>query len=137
MVGGTSFHRWILKASRSRVSKSKIKRFLISKNQNSSSALAQRDCWTQTLYVSLDNADKVIEGGLSLHSTIPTEGAHPCVFCKGGRRCCGRNFCPFYTTRCWMPSPYPPFAKYAKDGAPASVVASAVWKPVHTRPAQP
>ena len=25
---------------------------------------------------------------------------HPCVFCKGGRRCCRRNFCPFYTTRC-------------------------------------
>jgi len=22
---------------------------------------------------------------------------HPCVFCKGGRRCCRRNFCPFST----------------------------------------
>jgi hypothetical protein len=27
-------------------------------------------------------------------------GAHPCVFCKGGRRCCRRNSRPFYTTRC-------------------------------------
>ena len=27
------------------------------------------------------------------------------------------QLCPFYTTL-WMPSSYPPFAKYAKDGAP-------------------
>jgi hypothetical protein len=39
MVGGTSFHRRILKASFRRVSKSKIKSFLISKNKNSSSTL--------------------------------------------------------------------------------------------------
>ena len=26
---------------------------------------------------------------------IPSEGAHPCVFYKGGWRCCRRNFCPF------------------------------------------
>ena len=25
---------------------------------------------------------------------------HPCVFCKGGRRCYRRNSCPFYTACC-------------------------------------
>ena len=30
---------------------------------------------------------------------FPRGVPHPCVFCKGGRRCCRRNFCPFYTTR--------------------------------------
>jgi hypothetical protein len=29
--------------------------------------------------------------------TIPTEGAPSLRFCKGGRRCCRRNFCPFCT----------------------------------------
>ena len=31
---------------------------------------------------------------------FPRRVPHPCVFCKGGRRCCRRNSCPFYTTRC-------------------------------------
>jgi len=28
------------------------------------------------------------------------EGAPSLRFCKGGRRCCRRNSCPFYTARC-------------------------------------
>jgi len=44
---------------------------------------------------------------LALHHSHG-EAPQPCVYCKslpgdcrrGGRRCCRRNFCPFYTTRC-------------------------------------
>src|SRR5580692_1586059 len=31
---------------------------------------------------------------------FPRRVPHPCVCCKGGRRCCLRNSCPFYTARC-------------------------------------
>jgi hypothetical protein len=34
------------------------------------------------------------------HCTIPRKGVPSCVFGKGGRRCCQRNFCRFYTARC-------------------------------------
>src|SRR5438128_1581197 len=30
----------------------------------------------------------------------PRRVPHPCVFCKGGRRCCRRNSGPFYTAPC-------------------------------------
>jgi len=32
-----------------------------------------------------------------LRAPFPLGVPHPCVFCKGGRRCCRRNFCPFCT----------------------------------------
>jgi hypothetical protein len=41
------------------------KNFLISKNKTSRFSAARRPCPSRTLYVSLDNADKVIEGGPS------------------------------------------------------------------------
>ena len=43
--------------------KSKSNGFLISKNQTSRFSAKSRASLTRTLYVSLDNADKVIEGG--------------------------------------------------------------------------
>ena len=72
MVGGTSFHREILKASVGRLSKSKnntksnSNSFLISKNKTLRFSATPRALPSQTLYVSLDNADKVIEGGPDL-----------------------------------------------------------------------
>jgi hypothetical protein len=66
MVGGTSFHRGILKASVGRVStksKSKTKSCLRSQNKNLGFGPTARVAPPQTLYVSLDNADSVIEGG--------------------------------------------------------------------------
>ena len=44
-------------------SKSNSNSFLISKNQTSRFSAKSRASLTRTLYVSLDNADKVIEGG--------------------------------------------------------------------------
>jgi hypothetical protein len=52
MVGGTSFHRGILKASCGRVSKSKIKIFPISKKENEFSANTTATLISDTLRVS-------------------------------------------------------------------------------------
>jgi hypothetical protein len=52
------------------------------------------------------------------HCTIAKEGAPPLRFsCKGGPRCSGRNLSVLHYPS-WIPSSYPPFAKYAKDGHP-------------------
>src|SRR6266702_8380397 len=62
-------------------------------------------------------------GAPSLHCTkFPRGVPHPCVFCKGGRLCCRRKLLSVRHYLLCMPSSYPPFAKYAKDVAPASVV---------------
>src|ERR1700722_11469255 len=61
---------------------------------------------------------------------------HPCVVCKGGRRCCRHNFCPFCTNPLRMRSWYPPFAKNAKDRAPHVLVMPArskAWATARTR----
>ena len=52
--------------------KSKSNGFLISKNQTSRFSAKSRASLTRTLYVSLDNADKVIEGGPAYwaHTTL-------------------------------------------------------------------
>src|SRR5882757_599428 len=66
MVGGTSFHRGILQASVGRMSTKsnrKTKSCLRSKNQNLGFGSTARMQPPRTLYVSLDNADSVIEGG--------------------------------------------------------------------------
>ena len=50
--------------------KSKSNGFLISKNQTSRFSAKSRASLTRTLYVSLDNADKVIDGGTRFHRLI-------------------------------------------------------------------
>jgi Domain of unknown function (DUF1330) len=53
--------------------------FLISKNKTSRSSAAKRPCRPRSLYVSLDNADTVIEGGPPLR--VPaTFQKHPATF---------------------------------------------------------
>jgi hypothetical protein len=42
---------------------------------------------------------------------------HPCVLCKGGRRCCRRSSCSSAQSRLRMRSWYPPFAKLRKAGS--------------------
>jgi hypothetical protein len=49
--------------------------FLISKNQTSRFSAKSRASLTRTLYVSLDNADKVIEGGPSFSRSVREGGA--------------------------------------------------------------
>ena len=70
MVGGTSFHRGILKASRSRneqkqqqhqEQQQRLSTKYKPKPRDSASLRKPRE--SQTLYVSLDNAVTVIEGG--------------------------------------------------------------------------
>ena len=51
-------------------SNSKSNSFLISKNQTSRFSARSRASLTRTLYVSLDNADRVIEGGPGLRRPI-------------------------------------------------------------------
>ena len=67
-------------------------------------------------------------GGWPIFALHYSHGGCPILaFCKGGRRCRRRNFCPFYTTRCGCRRRTRPFdfaqgrlfAKYTKDGAPA------------------
>ena len=41
-----------------------------------------------------------VRGPFLCIAPFPRRVPHPCVFCKGGRRCCRRNSCPFYTARC-------------------------------------
>jgi hypothetical protein len=65
-----------------------------------------------------------VAGGPSLHCTIPTEGAPSLRFLQGWAMLPAQLLSVLHQPLC-MPSSYPPFA-YAKDGAPASVVASAV-----------
>jgi len=56
-------------------SNSNGKNFLISKNQTSRFSAGSRASLTRTLYVSLDNADKVIEGALSFSRSLREGGA--------------------------------------------------------------
>ena len=61
--------------------KSKSNGFLISKNQTSRFSAKSRASLTRTLYVSLDNADKVIEGGplkpfFGLSGAVPSPSFH-------------------------------------------------------------
>jgi hypothetical protein len=49
--------------------------FLISKNQTSRFSARSRASLTRTLYVSLDNADKVIEGALPFSRSVREGGA--------------------------------------------------------------
>ena len=61
-------------------------------------------------------------------ATFPRRVPYPCVFCKGGRRCCRPNFCPLYTSRC-VCVVVPALRKVREGRAPAAVVASAVSRP--------
>jgi hypothetical protein len=59
---------------------------------------------------------------------------HPCVFCKGGPRCCVRYLIvttPHGSTNLRMHSRLPPFAKNAKDGAPTVLLMPASSKAGH------
>jgi hypothetical protein len=56
-------------------SNSNTKNFLISKNKTSRFSAALTVMPSQTLYVSLDNADTVIEGAPSCSRSLPEGGA--------------------------------------------------------------
>ncbi|MCU1300073.1 MAG: hypothetical protein JWQ87_357 [Candidatus Sulfotelmatobacter sp.] len=70
-------------------------------------------------------------GGLPLRSSppsFPQRVPHPCVFCKGGRRC-GLCYLVYYACARGMVNPlsrrhprFPPFAKSAKNGASTVLV---------------
>jgi len=65
-------------------------------------------------------------GGPSLHCTIPTEAAPSLRFLQGWAAMLSAQLLSVLHRPFCMPSSYPHFAKYAKDGAPAAVVAYAV-----------
>ena len=68
---------------------------------------------------------KLLAGGPSLHCIIPTEGAPSLRFLQGWVAMLAAQLLSVLHYPLCMPSSCPPFAKYAKDGAPAAVVASA------------